>query len=117
MPVTLDEVRTSDAQPTVAPHRISNRPGFNQATVKFTPTGGTVRHWRVAQGATSRINGRTLGQAGAVCGLSRVGPATRPLAIPSGQQITEAIDYAETGAPADGPQTITVYALSDTGWL
>lgn len=36
--VTIDQVTTEDAQPSVAPHRISNQPGYQQAQVRFTPS-------------------------------------------------------------------------------
>lgn len=120
MAVTVDSVTTADAATTVAPHKISDKAGKNQATVKFTPTAasGTIGAWRVTVGG-NRKTGRVAGNLGAVCGLDFCGaPGVMPLAAASGVQRTEVITFVEADdGGADGARTVSVNALSDAGWL
>lgn len=114
--VSIDSVSSADAAPPAAPYRISKIAGHDRATVKFTPTttAGVIRAWRVLIGGAGRTTGRVGGQAGAVCGIAVCGTA-RPLALPSGTQITEDVTFVEASdGGADGARTVSVYAWSDT---
>lgn len=52
--ITIDQVTTEDAAPTVAPHRISANPAFKTVTVKFTAThdGNIVPSYDLLPGGT-----------------------------------------------------------------
>jgi hypothetical protein len=125
--VTIDSVTTGDAAPTTAPHRISNKATKDTATLKFTPTqsgGGAVKAYMVREGGATPYTGTLLGRRGLVCSDSETCSDTDPnkrcteATTASGAQITETITYAETGGPADGAQTVNVYASAGTdGWV
>lgn len=116
-PVSLDEVTTGDAVPGAAPHRISDKATKNVATVKFTPTGGTIRAWRITVGG-NRKTGRLAGKRGLVTGLDVCGPQSFSLALPSGTQITEDVTFTEANdGGADGARSVAVNAMDDGGWL
>jgi hypothetical protein len=115
---TIDSVTTADATPTTAPNKISNIATKNRAVLRFTPTTGdssTIRAWRATFNGNRKL-GTVVGKQGVVCGLDRL-DGRPPLSRTQGVQITENIDYPETGGVADGSYTVEVAALSDTeGW-
>lgn len=125
--VTIDSVTTGDAVPTAAPHKISNKATKDTATLKFTPVqsgGGAVKAYMVREGHITPYTGTLLGRRGLVCSDSETCSDTdadkrcTEATTPSGAQITETITYAETGAPADGAQTVNVYVSAGTdGWV
>lgn len=129
--VALDSVTTTDAAPTTAPHRISAISGEDSASVKFTPShNGTLypgpyllpdplllpggaqrfRAWRLRMGGIDRNTGLLLDKAGRICGEPCGADPCSDYSVASATQITDAIDYAETGAPGDGDYTVNIYA-------
>lgn len=120
--ITIDSVTTGDVAPTTAPHRISNQAGKNTATVKFTPStsdSSVLRYWRVNfAGGGTRLTGTLLKCLGVMCGVSRCGaPGSRPLALPSGTQVTVAETYPQLPSSADGTYHVYAWAASATqGW-
>jgi hypothetical protein len=120
--ISIDSVTTEDAAPTTAPHKISNQSGKNTVTVKFTPTtsdASLLRYWRVNfAGGGTRLTGTRLKSLGAVCGVSRCGaPGVKPLALPSGTQVTVAETYPQLPSSADGTYHVYVWAMNGTqGW-
>lgn len=142
--VTIDSITTEDAAPIVAPFRISAIPGFSTATVKFTPThdgdiypmatlvvdegvtplypAPNVRKiigYRFRMGGSDFKSGVDLGRKGEPCGQEPCSVKRKCTSwnSDSGVQLTEVIDYAETGAPADGDQTVNIYVNTDLqGW-
>lgn len=120
---TINSVTTADAVPTVAPHRISNIATKNQAVLKFvmsTADASPIRAWRATFNGNRKL-GTVVGKRGVVCGLDILDgrPSLRidlPMSGVSGE-ITENIDYPETGGVADGTYAVEVTALSETeGW-
>jgi hypothetical protein len=119
--VSIDSVTTEDAAPTTAPHRISNVTGKKTVTVKFTPTttdASAVRYWSVRFTGGTRATGTRLKSLGAVCGISRCGaPGVKPLALPSGTQVTVDEMYPQIPSSADGTYHVYVWAMNGTqGW-
>lgn len=116
---TIDSVTTTDAAPTVAPHRISAITGEDVASVKLTPTtpdSSPIRAIRLLFNTTNRkgVGGKVLMRAGAVCGLDVCGPNTRSLSLPSGTQRTVPVAYASLPTTPDGDYTVTGVSASDT---
>lgn len=140
--VTIDQVTTGDAAPVVAPHRISNKATKDTASVTFTPTHDGVLYpsdvlipgddlilgaaqkilaVRVTDGGgISPYTGTLVGRKGLLatdqiaCSESL---ACTDWESPSGTQLSEDVTYAETGAPADGPQAIYVWVNTNKqGW-
>lgn len=136
MPGTIT-VTTSDRDPAVAPHRISNKTGKDRAVVTIAPAGALypgagllpgaglqpgmtprIVAYRVKLGGTSPATGVELGSAGKVCGSGyRAGQTKCGHALMASAAVTENVDYSETGGPADGNQTVNVWVLSEgQGW-
>jgi hypothetical protein len=139
--ITIDSVTTADKAPTVAPHKISNKTGKSTATFLFTPVHNGVyvaapelvtpwtpgvasedprvhgargwqqrvhRHHRWSQGARVQRESEPCSDSTLAC---------TDWDSPSGTQLTGDVTYAETGAPADSTQRITVYVCTDRqGW-
>lgn len=142
MPTTnvIDGVTTGDAAPAAAPHRISARPTKDTATFTFTPTHDGVLYpsdflfpgdWypgevqdiiavSIREGGISAYSGTEVGRKGLLCSPNRVcSPSLKCSSwrSPSGTQLAEDVKYAETGAPADGDQTINVWVNTENeGW-
>jgi hypothetical protein len=118
--VNIDLVKSADAEPEAAPHKISKQATKNSITFKFTPTAtGSIRAWRARLAPTNRNTGTLLGKRGMVCGSGdRCGEATAfSVSIPSGTQITEDATYAESEPKADGAYEVKVWAVSEPdGW-
>lgn len=118
--VNIDSVKTADAAPEVAPHKISKVATKDSATFKFTITCvGSVRAWRARRSPTNRNTGTLLGKRGMVCGSGdRCGhPLSMSLVAASGTQFTETTDPVELGNPADGAYEVKVFAVSEAdGW-
>jgi hypothetical protein len=140
---TLDSITTADATPTSAPFKISAVPTKNQAVVAFTPThdgnsfpgsgdlpgsgnlpgeAKVILAYRVLLGGSNFETGTNLGFRGVICGdfhkvESNGSVRCSNFNSPSGVQLTENIDYPETGGPADGSYVVNVYVLTeDQGW-
>jgi hypothetical protein len=142
--VTIDSITTEDVAPAAAPYRISGVAGFSTATLLFTPThDGTIYPmdtlaldegvtplypapnvrkiiaYRVRMGGTDFKSGVDLGRKGEPCGQEPCSAARKCTSwnSDSGVQLTEVIDYAETGGPADGDKDVTIYVNTDLqGW-
>jgi hypothetical protein len=118
--VNIDSVKSADAAPEAAPHKISKKATKNSITFKFTPTAtGAIRAWRARLAPTNRNTGTLLGKRGMVCGSGdRCGEATAfSVSIPSGTQITEDATYTEAEPRADGLYEVKVWAVSEPdGW-
>ena len=137
--IALNEVATHDAYPTTAPHRISDKPGYDSAAVRFTlnapdfllPGPGVIpnvnlhpghvrfRAYRLRVGGDSRFTGLDAGGSGAVCGATRCGtPEARLLSIAPGTEIARSVTYEATGMTMDGEATVFIWALHDAyGWI
>lgn len=112
--VTLNSVTTADADPTNLPHRISDKPTKDTATVNFS-VGGFLRAWRLVFDG-NRKTGKRLGSLGAVCGIDRCGgPGVMPLAA-TDLDVVEDATYDETGGPPDGNYPVGIHAAADDGW-
>jgi hypothetical protein len=138
--ITIDSVTTTDAAPTTAPHKISNKATKDTATLRFTPThdgvylakpelvppwtpgvAAVMLAYMVREGGSTPYTGTVVGRKGLVCSESEPCSdstlACTDWTSPSGTQLTEGITYGETGGPADGAQTINVYVCTDRqGW-
>lgn len=141
--VTIDSVTTGDAAPVTAPFRISAKATKSTATVKFTPTHDgllfpstalapeeqeaiipegpprKILGYRLRLGGASYATGVDLGHRGEVCGEEVCSEARvcSEWDSPSGVQLTEVIDYAETGTLADGDYAVNLYVNTDgQGW-
>lgn len=137
--VSIDSLVTEDVAPAAAPYRISNKGGKDHADFAFTPTHDgayvpcpeLIPPWtpgvpapilavKAMEGGASPYTGTVVGRFGLVC--SDLEPCSDSLPCsdwesPSGVQLTEDVTYAETGAPADGPQQINVWVCTDRqGW-
>jgi hypothetical protein len=106
-------VTTTDAAPTTAPHKISQKATKNRATVVFTPHASlTVYSYVICVGGSDAGTGEMVGRKGAI-------PAAtlKPSAdvIPSSwsqaatTQISEYVDYAEL-SDADGTYQTNIYS-------
>lgn len=144
---TIDSITTEDAAPTAAPHRISNKAGKDHADLTFTPTddgywypsenlypdaggglpygvpftvgapgsGGGLFPTQRAPAAITKVRiveGGVDAETGTIVEETDLGAG-----VASGTQLSASVTYAETGAPADGPQTINVWVwLAGQGW-
>jgi hypothetical protein len=115
--VTIDSITGPDAQPTVAPHRISDKPGKDSLDIQFTPTSAAsdIRKYVTRLAPSDRNTGPILARLGAVCGSGdRCGEArVMPLALPSGTPVSATVDYADTGPAADGVYNVDTFAWAE----
>lgn len=119
--VTVNSVTTGDAAPTTAPHRISDKPTKDEASVVFTPATDSeplIRAIKIRLGGTHRNNGTKLLQMGMACGDgTRCGqPDAQSLALPENQPQSHTVAYDDTGPAAEGTHEINVHAGSSEGW-
>lgn len=136
---TIDSVQAEDA----VRQAISAVSGRDQATVKYTPTSDgnlvpsdqlvphdglvpsgvalTVIGVRIEEGGGTAVGtGTLMARRGLLCSDSielcsdnDANMVCSDWTSPSGTQLTDILTYAETGAPADGPETIYVWVATD----
>jgi hypothetical protein len=137
--VSIDSLATEDVTPAAAPYRISDKPGKDHADFAFTPTHdghyvpcaqlippftpgvpAPILAVKVMEGGVDPYTGTEVGRLGLVCSDSEPCSDSLPCSgweSPSGTQLAEDVTYPETGAPADGSQTINVWVCTDRqGW-
>lgn len=119
--VTIDYLETSDGNPSVAPWRLSNRPG-NHVEMRWTPRldegTDTLRAWRLMFEGTSRLTGKKVRSGGLVCGVDRCGPQAQSLVLENFSQVTTTYTYGDLGPAVDGDHQVNLYAASDAeGWI
>jgi hypothetical protein len=113
--IEVTEVRTADAAPVDAPHRISAQPGHDTAQVtvgvaSIDPIGA----WRVEPDDELR-NHEPLRAGGVVCGLDRCG-VRAPLQTPS--PFTLRFDITQPQLVTEGDHGLDVHAAAEReGWL
>lgn len=111
---------TTDAAPTVAPHKVSRIEGKDDITYTWEAINGTILYWQESIGGSTRATrSRRLAHLGVVCGLgNRCGMAgSRPLAAatPVTESNTRDSDDFLPGE-ADGSHEFYVDALNADGW-
>lgn len=111
------EVTTGDAVPIVAPHRISARPGKDNASVYLLITRVVGTHalgwWRLVKGGLGRSTGTVVTEQGTLCGVSRCG-RTRPMRVADDWVLHEDLTYAEVNdGGADGGRSYNAFAVEE----
>jgi hypothetical protein len=114
------KVTTGDAEPSVAPHRISNVPGYEpvdvEVTVEHEGTLGQLRlNWRTEERKQGDPPAKLVRREGLVCGLDRCGPRARSLQFEGTFNKVYILDYDEIVAP-DGSYVLSFHAKADEVW-
>lgn len=118
--VAIDEVETSDQAPTVAPHRISDKAGKDEADVRVIPTtdAAKVKAVRFFEGGTDHNTGDLLRLHGVICGSFHTAKATgltcSDYEIDSTTPVEETLEFDDFGAP-DRDAEVNVYAMGTGG--
>jgi hypothetical protein len=107
---------TPDADPTVAPFKLSSKTGKRTLSVTVKAGGNfTLRYWALRLGGTNFLNGTLLASRGAKCGISLCG-ACELMGKPyfTGDTVDAVtIDWNQVyDGGADGDRTINLYGAN-----
>lgn len=118
--VAISEVETSDSAPTTAPHRISDKPDYDEAAVTIIPSTDQpkVKAIRIFEGGSDHATGDLLRYYGVICGSFHTATAggltCSDYEIDSETPVEESLDFDDFGLP-DRDAEVNVHAMGTDG--